>query len=159
MKKLSIRINYIDFHGSVSDGPGVRTVLYVQGCNRHCVGCQNPQTWNESEGILYDVNELTELIVNRSPSRRITISGGEPLQQMESVEYLVHLLKKRQFDIALYTGNELKDVPQRLLIQLDYIKAGAFILNKKCTTIPYIGSTNQIFKCLKKEEEIELGIV
>lgn len=153
MSNPDIRINYIDFHGSVADGPGVRSVLYLQGCIRRCKGCHNPQTWDMLGGRLYDTNELAQLIVSRSPVRRITISGGEPLLQKAAVEHLIFLLKKIHFDIALYTGEELEDVPAELLDQLDYIKTGAFILSEKCTEVPYIGSTNQKFICLRQERE------
>lgn len=149
--KISIRINCIDFYGSVSDGPGVRMILYVQGCLRRCMGCHNSQTWDITGGSLYNVEDLVELIVQYSPIRRITISGGEPLLQLESVGYLIELLKKEQFDIALYTGEELEDVPVNLLKNLNYIKTGAFVLRERCTTIPYIGSKNQCFIDLKRE--------
>lgn len=153
MINSKIYIHHIDFQGSIADGPGVRIILYVQGCKRHCKGCHNPQTWDLRGGNVYNTGELAELIAIQSPTNRITISGGEPLLQTESVSDLIYFLKRRGFDIALYTGNELKDVPKKILEQINYIKVGAFIQEKKCTDMPYIGSWNQKFICLRQERE------
>ena len=51
----SICINSIDFKGSICDGPGIRTVIYLQGCDFHCVGCHNPQTWDMNKGYIIPV--------------------------------------------------------------------------------------------------------
>ena len=148
----SIRINSIDFKGSICDGPGIRTVIYLQGCNIHCVGCHNPQTWDMDKGYLIPVEELFDKICRDSMYKRITISGGEPLNQKDAVYKLMSLLKTAGFDVALYTGFDLNDVPAYILKTLNYIKCGKYIESLRSTIIPYIGSSNQIFKVVNGGE-------
>lgn len=74
-----LRINKIDFSGSICDGPGIRTVLFLQGCKKRCEGCHNPQTWEIKAGKIIAISELFEAICANSKMKRITISGGEPL--------------------------------------------------------------------------------
>lgn len=144
--KDTIIINSIDFRGSICDGPGIRTVLFLQGCKRHCFNCHNPQTWDMNNGIKYNINELVNTIIEKSPFKKITISGGEPLLQTESLEKILNLLKAENFNIALYTGFEKKDVPQNILTKLNYLKTGEYKNHLRTTITPYIGSTNQLFE-------------
>ena len=146
---MDIKINSIDYRGSIVDGPGIRTVLYLQGCDLHCEGCHNPSTWNINNGKKVTIDSLVEEIVNKSMTKKITISGGEPLLQAKSVLELSKKLKSKNFNITLYTGYELEDVSNELLEYLDYIKVGRYEKDKRCTTVDYIGSTNQRFINLK----------
>ena len=139
----SICINSIDFKGSICDGPGIRTVIYLQGCDFHCVGCHNPQTWDMNKGYIIPVEELFDKICRDSMYKRITISGGEPLIQKDAVYKLMSLLNKAEFDIALYTGFDFNDVPTYILKTLNYIKCGKYIESLRSTTTPYIGSSNK----------------
>ena len=77
----------------------------------------------------------------------ITFSGGEPLMQTEGLIELVKLLEG--FDIAVYTGHELFDVPKELLERINYIKTGSFKEELKTTVKPFVGSTNQEFRRLR----------
>ena len=67
--------------------------------------------------------------------------------QAEALLNLVKLLEG--FDIAVYTGHELSDVPQELLDRINYIKAGSFKEELKTTVKPFVGSTNQEFRRLR----------
>ena len=145
MKDIIV-INSIDFRGSICDGPGIRTVLFLQGCKRYCFNCHNPQTWDMNNGIKYKINELTNIIIEKSPFKKITISGGEPLLQMEVLEKFLVLLKAENFNITLYTGFDKKDVPKNILNQLNYLKTGEYKNDLRTTITPYVGSTNQIFE-------------
>lgn len=151
----SIRINSIDFKGSICDGPGIRTVIYLQGCYFHCVGCHNPQTWDMNKGYMIPIEELFDKICRYSIYKRITISGGEPLIQKDAVYKLTSLLNTAGFDIALYTGFDFNDVPTYILKTLNYIKCGKYIESLRSTIIPYIGSSNQIFKVVQEGEVSE----
>ena len=67
-------------HGSRANGPGVASILHLQGCSIRCPGCFNQQTWDHSRGNLRSVqNVLDEL--DSAPHDLIAISGGEPLDQ------------------------------------------------------------------------------
>ena len=55
---MKVYINSIKFNRSLVDGPGVRTVVFFQGCDLHCKGCQNKSTWNMKSGTEVEVAEL-----------------------------------------------------------------------------------------------------
>lgn len=134
-------INSIRKNPSLCDGPGYRTVLFLQGCNLRCKHCQNKTTWNMSEGKKVSVDELTTNLRKVCLNKKLTISGGEPLLQVDSLIAFCKLLP--DFNICLYTGHVLSDVPQELLALLNYIKVGPFMNEFKTTTKPFVGSTNQ----------------
>ena len=90
------------------------------------------------------ISELRSNVINK----KLTISGGEPLLQYSSVFALIKGLV--DFDIVFYTGFELTNVPNEILKYIRYIKVGMYIQEKRCTTIPYVGSTNQKFIILNE---------
>ena len=144
-----LKINSIDYSGSIVDGPGIRVVLFVQGCKQMCEGCHNPDTWDFNAGKRVQVSELINELKCRCFNKKLTISGGEPLLQAPAILELIRELN--DFNITLYTGYEFDEVPDELLKMLDYIKVGRYEKEKHCTTIDYIGSTNQRFINLKRE--------
>lgn len=144
---MNLVINTIDYSGSVVDGPGIRTVIFVQGCIRRCEGCHNPATWDVHAGVSMPVEDLIEELRHKVRNRKLTISGGEPLLQADAVLSLVKGLP--EFNIALYTGAELHEIPRELIACLDYVKVGRFIQEKRSTTAPYVGSSNQEFLALR----------
>ena len=87
-------INSIQSLGTV-DGPGLRYVVFLQGCNLRCGCCHNPETWNMNEGNLKDsleiVNNLKRYKDYFKNNGGITISGGEPLLQAKFVKEVFEL--------------------------------------------------------------------
>ena len=146
---MKIFINTIVFNKSLVDGPGVRTLIFFQGCDIHCPFCQNKSTWNIKDGNAISMDELYSLISDKSFNKKITITGGEPLLQKEGLLKLVEKLDENGFDIALYTGHQKEEVPQEILKHLTYLKYGPFIQGEKTTIKPYVGSKNQIFEKLR----------
>ena len=140
-------INSIKFNRSLVDGPGVRTVVFFQGCDLRCKGCQNKSTWDMKNGTEVEVTELATLLKKEVCNKKITFSGGEPLMQFEALLELIKLLDR--FDVAVYTGHELCDVPTELLDRINYIKTGSFKEGLKTTVKPFVGSTNQEFRRLR----------
>lgn len=144
---MKVYINSIKFNRSLVDGPGVRTVVFFQGCNLHCKGCQNPSTWEMKNGTEMTTDELVTILEKEVVNKKVTFSGGEPLMQVDA---LIDIVKKLEgFDIAVYTGHEFKEVPQELLDNITYIKTGSFKEEFKSTVKPYVGSTNQEFRRVK----------
>ena len=132
------------------DGPGLRTVIYFQGCTRACKNCHNPSTWSMCEGDRYTVTELADLIKGKTQNKKITLSGGEPLLQAKAI---INFLKKLEdFDICLYTGGSLADIPEEIKKRLHYAKVGSFDEQCKTTVKPYVGSTNQEFINLRSSK-------
>lgn len=86
-------IHSIESFGTV-DGPGIRLVVFMQGCPMRCLYCHNPDTWDTSKGTKITAEEiLAQYQKNRSfyKSGGITVTGGEPLMQ---VDFLIELFKK-----------------------------------------------------------------
>src|SRR5512146_1753784 len=80
---------------SRANGPGLRAVIWVQGCTLNCPGCFNPQTHSTREGTLVDVNEVFQQILALGTSiEGVTLSGGEPLQQVQPVLALLKRVRK-----------------------------------------------------------------
>lgn len=94
------RIHSFESLGAV-DGPGVRFVVFMQGCALKCKYCQNRDTWNLKGGTIYSSDEIVDKILRYKnyimPNGGVTISGGEPLLQ---TKFLIELFTKlRQYNI------------------------------------------------------------
>ena len=106
---MVVYINSIKFIRSLVDGPGVRTVVFFQGCDLRCKGCQNPSTWEMKNGTEMTTDELVTILKKEVVNKKVTFSGGEPLMQVDA---LIDIVKKLEgFDIAVYTGHEFKEAP------------------------------------------------
>ncbi|MDE6429227.1 MAG: radical SAM protein [Malacoplasma sp.] len=138
-----IYLNSIMKNPSLCDGPGYRTVIFFQGCNLKCKGCHNVESWPLKKGEKIKVSELAERIKKISFNKKITISGGEPLLQIDGLIQLLDLLDG--FDICLYTGKKFEDVPKEILKKLKYLKFGPYIQSLKTYDKPFVGSKNQEF--------------
>ncbi len=99
-------VHSVESFGAV-DGPGVRMVIFLQGCPMRCAYCHNPDTWTENVGTLMDSEELMERFLrNRAYYKNggITVSGGEPLCQIEFVTKLFREAKKEGISTCLDTS-------------------------------------------------------
>lgn len=100
------RINSFQSMGAV-DGPGIRYVVFMQGCPLRCIYCHNPETWS-LEGQEYSVDEVFQRIKRYKPyfgeDGGVTVSGGEPLLQWEFVTELFRKLKEEGIHTALDTS-------------------------------------------------------
>ncbi len=99
-------IHSFESFGTV-DGPGIRFVAFMQGCPLRCKYCHNPDTWEFSAGKTYTPEEvLKEILKYKSyiKSGGVTVSGGEPLMQIEFVTELFKLLKKEGVHTAVDTS-------------------------------------------------------
>lgn len=130
---------------SICDGVGIRDVIFFQGCSHKCRGCQNPHTWSYSGGEFYYSSELLKELSDSDND--ITISGGEPLDQFDSLLRFVTMIrantKKR---IWLYTGNTVdpaKYTYRVLAPYVDVIVDGLFIPELKDSNLKFRGSSNQ----------------
>lgn len=138
-----IYVNSIMNNPSLCDGVGYRTVLFLQGCDLHCKGCQNQSSWDISRGVKTDVAELARDLRARCFNKELTISGGEPLMQKEALLELINLLD--DFDLCLYTGHDVSEVPKEILAKLHYLKYGPYVEELRTTMKPFVGSSNQVF--------------
>ena len=150
-----MRINSIRYNNSVVDGPGIRTVLFLQGCNIHCKGCQDKSTWDINKGKEIGIDDLVQELIKKVFNKKITISGGEPLLQKDELVKLIDRLGEEGFDIALYTGHTREDVPYEIIRKVKYLKTGNFIQELRTTIKPFVGSENQIFEEVKNNETVK----
>ena len=100
------RIHSVESFGTV-DGPGLRMVIFLQGCPMRCAYCHNPDTWLVNGGTLLDSEEVLERFLrNRSYYKNggITVSGGEPLCQQAFVTELFRKAKKEGISTCLDTS-------------------------------------------------------
>ena len=128
---------------SCDDGPGVRSVLFLQGCEKHCPGCHNPDLQEHGKGITVSVDEVAAFVLERCRNRKLTISGGEPLEQLEALLELSRKLKAVGFHICVYTGRNWEKIPESLLDLVDIMKVGGFLETRKNPALRYVGSSNQ----------------
>lgn len=144
-----IYLNCIRYDYSIADGPGLRTLIFMQGCDLRCPFCQNEKIWDIKSGHIWSIKILINELKKNSITKKVTITGGEPLFQLEALKTLVDELYKEQFNIVLYTGHRKEDVPKDILSKINYLKYGPFIYSKRTSTIPFVGSSNQVFEKLR----------
>ncbi len=142
-------INSISFNNSLVDGPGLRTLVFFQGCDIHCPFCQNQTTWNIKKGTKESVDNLVQILIDKSINKKVTLTGGEPLLQKEALCELVKKLDAYGFDIALYTGHIRDEVSPEIIEHISYLKTGPYIQKETTTLKPYVGSQNQEFERLR----------
>ena len=106
MKNCSASIDSIESF-STKDGPGIRTVVFFNGCKLRCLFCHNPETWNMQDNNI-TVEELYKKIINFKEyfgdKGGVTFSGGEPLLHSEFIIELSKLLKNDNIHLILYTA-------------------------------------------------------
>lgn len=123
--RITGKINSIQTLGTL-DGPGVRFVVFTQGCNLRCGCCHNPDTWNISGGTEYTACELAEKAEHYKEyfgtDGGVTFSGGEPLLQAEFATEFFSKCKKRGINTCLDTsGSVLNDSVKELLKVTDLV--------------------------------------
>lgn len=144
-------MNYLGIDtASMSDGKGVRVVLWVAGCPHHCKGCHNPESWDETNGQEFTKGTLATLIeaLNKPYIQGLTFSGGDPLApcNRDKVKEIAREVKTRlpDKDIWLYTGYYFKEVQNLpVMTYIDYVVDGPFEIEHRDITLPFRGSPNQ----------------
>ena len=126
------RIHSFESLGAV-DGPGIRFVIFMQGCHLKCKYCQNRDTWDINGGTEYTVEEIYNKVMRYKnyirPNAGVTTRGGEPLLQTEFLMQLFKLLKKEKIHTCIDTsGNVALTDKIKELIELTDL----FLLDIKC---------------------------
>ena len=139
-------------HDDMSNGDGLRVVLWLAGCEHHCDGCQNPITWNPDDGLRFDDRAKFEIFkeLEKGYIAGITFSGGDPLHE-NNAEGVLKLIKeiRQKFPnktVWLYTGyklEELTGIKKEVAHSCDVVVDGKFIKELADVNYPWAGSTNQ----------------
>ena len=147
---MKIRLSGPLEHDNIVNGPGLRAVLWTQGCYRHCEGCQNPETWDFSGGFEVDTEEIKSRLREFKGQSGITFCGGEPFEQPEACKEIADFCRKELswniWSFSGYTYEQLKDAggaKWAFLKSLDALIDGPFILAERDLTLKFRGSRNQ----------------
>ncbi len=151
---MEVRIDHIQANSHV-DGPGKRTVLFMQGCPIHCPGCQNRHLWDLNGGKVDDTLDLSITLANLAiKTGNVTISGGEPFAQVKALAEIVSYLKFYEVrNIIVYTGYTWEQLVSGIagnwfdvmdaLQYIDVIVDGPYRREVDDNLITYRGSRNQ----------------
>ena len=127
------------------DGPGVRFVVFLKGCNLRCGCCHNPDTWDVTGGTTYTAREIVEKTLRCKAyfgvEGGITLSGGEPLLQAAFVREVFSLCREQGVNTCLDTSgsiltDEVKDVlslTDRVLLDIKYTDNDSYVKYVGCT--------------------------
>ena len=137
-------------HSSV-DGPGVRYVVFFQGCPHHCKGCQNPDTWDPEGGEEILLEDLIDELNRTKYLDGVTLSGGDPYWQPEAARAVADAAHEKGLSVWAYTGWTYEAIAsgaagaraREALGHVDVLVDGPFVkelLSKECI---YRGSSNQ----------------
>jgi anaerobic ribonucleoside-triphosphate reductase activating protein len=159
-------LNIFDLcEGTKALGPGLRYVIWVQGCPFNCKGCTSPEGRPIKENILVDVEKIAQSVIRNNLIEGLTISGGEPFLQASKLSDLLKTVKKarRELTVIVYTGFEINELDwkeaKELLSFTDVLIDGVYVdaLNDNKGLR---GSSNQIIhfltdKLKQYEDEFE----
>lgn len=144
---------------SIVDGPGVRYVVFFQGCPHKCIGCHNPKTHQEGVGYVFNLDDLLKEITKNNESKLVTFSGGEPFIQTKALSRMCRTLKLDGYHIMIYTGYIFEKLIEHskkdpkivtILKNADVLVDGPFLIKERDLTLRFKGSKNQRIIDLKK---------
>ena len=143
------------------EGPETRDCIWVQGCSRHCKGCQAVHTWSHSGGVLYNVKDIIADIKKQKNIEGVTFLGGEPFEQAEALGIIAKAVKKEGLGVLCFTGGLLEELQQKeenkiLLENIDLLIDGAFEADKVDYSRPWCGSKNQRYHFLTNRYNKEI---
>jgi anaerobic ribonucleoside-triphosphate reductase activating protein len=137
----------------ISNGDGLGEVLFVQYCSHRCPGCQNPSTWSKDGGYRFTEKYLNIILdyFRKNPiARRLTLSGGDPLDNLDISLYVARAFKKEfpNKRLWIFTGYEFSYLisdPKfsEILSLCDILVDGEFHVKERDTTLYCKGSANQ----------------
>ena len=144
---------------SIVDGPGIRTVIWTQGCPHNCYGCHNPSTHDFSGGALVDVDYIKSSLDSLVYQDGITFSGGDPMCQSAACCEIAKYARNLGLNIWCYTGytfEQLLELGKKkksimdFLSYIDVLVDGKFMMEFRSLDCKYRGSTNQRLIDVKK---------
>lgn len=136
---------------SRANGPGIRSVVWVQGCSLGCRGCINQHLLAEQTHRLHNPVNLGRCLVTQEPEAEgLTLSGGEPFEQVIASTYLLATVRAYGWTTVVYTGFRLAELCARkdpwidkMLNLVDLLIDGRFLPELRTTDLRWRGSSNQ----------------
>ena len=149
---------------SIVDGPGIRFVVFCQGCPHHCKNCHNAVTHNFSGGFDCEISKILAAVDENPLLSGVTFSGGEPVCQPEGFLELAKELKRRNLNIIMYSGYTFEQIMEiskknealrELVKYIDTLIDGQYDDSQRDLTLLFRGSRNQ--RVIKLKESIKKG--
>ena len=133
---------------SIVDGPGLRYVVFTQGCPHACPGCHNPETHDPNGGKETTPEALIAEMLSNPLTDGLTLSGGEPFLQAEDCAKIARAAHDAGLNVWCYSGWTLKELEampeaQILLREVDVLVDGLYIEAERSLTLKWRGSKNQ----------------
>lgn len=137
---------------SIVDGPGMRFVVFTQGCPHQCGGCHNPQTHSFSGGYDCEIDKILNEMAKNPLLKGITLSGGEPFCRSAELLPLVKAVRRNGKDVFCFSGytfeelvamSEMDSSVAELLGLIDILVDGRFIQEERDLELRFRGSRNQ----------------
>lgn len=143
---------------SLVDGPGIRYVIFSQGCIHNCKGCHNKDTHPLDGGYEVEIEDIYNDILKNKFIDGVTFSGGDPLIQADKFLILAKMLKEKNIHIVCYTGYIFENIINEkdkleLLKNIDILIDGPFIQEQRTLKKSFVGSSNQRIIDVKKSLE------
>ena len=146
-----LRVNGI-VEESIVDGPGLRYVVFTQGCPHRCKGCHNPGTHDPHAGYTLDIRDILKAFMENPLLSGVTFSGGEPFLQPAPLSALAVHVRSAGKNVVVYTGHEYEHLCnlgrrdmniKKLLEVTDILIDGPYIEDLRDLELQYRGSSNQ----------------
>jgi len=147
---------------SFVDGPGLRYVIFTQGCRHCCPNCHNPDSWEMNAGKEVTVKEIIRKFKRKKKTMHakntegfyqgVTFSGGEPFLQAEELAQTAAAAHEIGWDVVTYTGYAYEELTElaandegvkSLLCATDILIDGRYIHEKRSVNLMFRGSSNQ----------------
>lgn len=137
---------------SIVDGPGLRYVIFTQGCPHKCKGCHNAESHDPDGGFLSSTTRIWEHMIKNPSLRGVTFSGGEPFCQPEPLAEIGRCAREKGLDVMTYSGytyQQLLKMAERdkgvhdLLSVTNYLVDGPYIEAERDLSLKFRGSKNQ----------------
>ncbi len=150
--KRTVRILDI-IRGTTVDGPGFRTSIYFAGCRHRCEGCHNPQSWSFDGGKEMTIDEIMSVVEEEDFD--VTLTGGDPMYNIEALCELSDEIHQTGHDVWLYTGYTWEEIVDNSKLKeaakhVDVIVDSPFIMELKDADLLFRGSSNQRIIDVKK---------
>jgi anaerobic ribonucleoside-triphosphate reductase activating protein len=136
---------------SLVDGPGLRYVIFTQGCLHQCPRCHNPESWDVNAGKEFSARQVIRMLKQQKKTKRgVTFSGGEPFLQAAELAEAALAVRQMGWDVVTYTGFTYEELIEMedggvkdLLSASDILVDGKYIHELRDAKLKFRGSSNQ----------------